>query len=500
MIPRILHFSIPERPTDDQRRAIDEARRRNPDWEVKVWQDPVQNDGFLLKDYHCKANSGAQLADLIRLDAIFRFGGIYLDSDIFLNKSLLPLTSSDHFFCSEDGKNLTNAAFGATSNNRLIEKIIRELLENEPDWTLPPNVTTGPVLFARVLQWESELVLLPRETFYPYNWNEEPVAPLPNSYGVHAWAASWSNSGKKVKRSTKSRLREALVGKVRKAARPLYKSLEARLVKVVDDPRQSYAYGQDLIASTNRGILMSLPGSDLSITPEIALRGTYEETELRFIEKHLSGGDFFIDVGCNVGIFSLVAARRVGPFGRVYAFDPNPTVLDHLRRSLVINWLHDRTIVADKAVGDSNDPIELQFSENILGGANMGLPAESAYHRSVEQLGGREIRRTIDQVRLDEVFKAPIEIKILKIDVEGFEHKVLAGARKMLADKCFRYIILELLEEVAADLHRLNLEAANDLMQSGYAPCRIGADGSLSRCASLRESRRHSRNVLFERV
>lgn len=147
MIPKIIHFTVAKKTTPDQDRVIARARELHPNWDIKVWQDPIDTSNFKLSRYHEKTNSGAQLADLIRLDAIYLDGGIYLDSDVFLNRDLSPLLDQDSFFCSEDGKVLTNAVFAAIPRHPLISKLIEDLLNNEPDWRDPPNVTTGPVFF-----------------------------------------------------------------------------------------------------------------------------------------------------------------------------------------------------------------------------------------------------------------------------------------------------------------------------------------------------------------
>ena len=99
---KIIHFTTSSNPTPSQLSNFEIAKSLHPDWEVKLWSDPVESNKFKLSHYHSKANSGAQLADLIRLDLVFRYGGIYLDSDIVLVKPLDRLCSLESFFCSED--------------------------------------------------------------------------------------------------------------------------------------------------------------------------------------------------------------------------------------------------------------------------------------------------------------------------------------------------------------------------------------------------------------
>jgi FkbM family methyltransferase len=501
-IERIIHFTVPSQLTEKQSRAIERARELHPDWVVMVWRDPIDAAGFRLANYHGSANSGAQLADLIRLDVILRYGGVYLDSDVFLQKSLLPLLELDNFFCSEDGQNLTNAVFAASKGHPLIERLILDLVNNEPDWKLPPNQTTGPVFFSRVLHWQKSLNLLPRDTFYPYNWNEKPIAPLPTTYGIHEWAGSWLNKSTKNSDPKKKSWIYISIASTKFFLKKKLRGILLRIARVmIADVKRSigaYSFGHDLITRTNRGIYISLAGADLSITPEIALNLTYEERELKFLEKYLKGGDFFVDIGCNVGIFSLTAAKCVGPFGRVYAIDANSEILVHLKRSLVMNWVHDRTIVMNNAVGAWSGEVVLQYSEQSLGGANVGLSSESAFNSTVELIGNVN-KKKVSQVRLDDIFPFNQEIKILKIDVEGSEYGVLQGADRLIGGRSIDFILLELLEEISADKHELNIAAVLGLIDRGYVTCSIDDYGNLCKETSLNSAMMRSRNIVLAR-
>jgi FkbM family methyltransferase len=502
---RILHFVTVPHPADAQLELIEIAKTLHPEWQVHVWQDPLDTTGFLLAHYHKEASNGAQLADLIRLDLIYRYGGIYLDSDVRMIRSLDSLCGNENFFCSQDGYYLTNAVFGASKHSPAVRALIDDLLDQEPDWSQPASVTTGPLFFRRVLQWRADITLLPRETFYPYNFDETPRPPQVTTLGIHEWAGSW------IPVSLKAQFVEVPPKGFRALKRKL-KSLAKRIVattvlRVAEQyerlhrpAARAYPFGKDLISQTGRGIFMSLPGEDLSITPEIALKGTYEEPELRFLERILRGGDFFVDVGCNVGTFTLVAARQVNTFGRVFGFDPNDEVIKHLRRSLVMNWVHDRVKLFACAVGEKEETVTLRYSKLRLGDGNLGLDEGSTFERSVAELGNVVEKRT-NVVKLDDVFPHALEIKILKIDAEGFEHAVLAGARRLFQQKSINYVMIEVLEEVASRRHRLNVRAIGEVVSCGYRICKLDQNGNLLRFGSLREalSGSSSRNLVLER-
>lgn len=71
----------------------------------------------------------------------------------------------------------------------------------------------------------------------------------------------------------------------------------------------------------------------------------YEPNETWAIRKILRPGDIFIDIGANIGYFSVLAARLVGPTGRVFAFEPVPPTVERLRHNIKINGVNNITIV-----------------------------------------------------------------------------------------------------------------------------------------------------------
>ena len=199
MIPSIIHFSLPSSLTQRQREIINAATDLHPGWQIRLWHDGDEIEGSRLAHYHPKANSGAQRSDLIRLEVVYAYGGFYIDSDVLLLKPLDSLRNfEDLVICSEDGSNLTNAFFAAPPKNAALNAIIETLLSQEPDWNVPPNETTGPALFASLLRFRSDVTLLARETFYPYNWNEQrPSFVAPQCYAIHEWETSWKSKSEK---------------------------------------------------------------------------------------------------------------------------------------------------------------------------------------------------------------------------------------------------------------------------------------------------------------
>ena len=86
----------------------------------------------------------------------------------------------------------------------------------------------------------------------------------------------------------------------------------------------------------------------------------YEPEATNALLNLLEPGGTFFDIGANAGYFTVLAALRVGPKGRVYAFEPNPTVRQQLRRHIEINDITDRVTVDDVALAD-RDEDDVQF-------------------------------------------------------------------------------------------------------------------------------------------
>lgn len=142
-----------------------------------------------------------------------------------------------------------------------------------------------------------------------------------------------------------------------------------------------------------------------------------EEYSVAFFEKVLERGDVFIDIGANIGYFTVVGARLVGEQGTVYAFEPMPEALRVLKENIrtVKNVKLFETALSD-VTGASDFSVHKDGDTSSLG-VNHGA------------------KRTI-QVPLDTVdnsLKAENRIDVIKIDVEGYELEVLRGAKAILA-------------------------------------------------------------------
>lgn len=145
-----------------------------------------------------------------------------------------------------------------------------------------------------------------------------------------------------------------------------------------------------------------------------------EYEEMAFVRAYLRPGDLFVDVGANVGVYSLWAAETEAV--SVLAFEPSSLAYRRALENVELNDLHDRVRLLNKAVGAEPTFVHLTLG---LDAVNQVVTAD------VEAVGtGVEV---VEQTTLDGEVASRSVPAIIKIDVEGLELDVLRGARGVLA-------------------------------------------------------------------
>ncbi len=183
-------------------------------------------------------------------------------------------------------------------------------------------------------------------------------------------------------------------------------------------------------------------------TCRMSYEGTYEREILRLLPELLSDGDAMVDVGANVGILGARAARLVGESGRVVAVEPSPRCLEDLRR--VVDGMSNVTIV-EAALGPERGTVRLTGWDNP---DHRGLGTAVDGHRSgIEENWYEGTAAVVPQLRLADVLDEHLpgrEVALLKVDVEGYEPAVLAGAPALFDEGRVRAAILEVTPDVDA--------------------------------------------------
>lgn len=141
----------------------------------------------------------------------------------------------------------------------------------------------------------------------------------------------------------------------------------------------------------------------------------------QFYEVFLEEGMVYIDCGANIGIYSIFAAKRVGRKGTVYSFEPHPVIYHRLLANIHLNRL-DNIHSYRMAVGDRGEWVELVPLHDHVASYVRPILDKTTSPWSCEAT-------TLDSFFMD---KAIERIDLLKIDVEGYEYKVLQGARRTI--------------------------------------------------------------------
>lgn len=235
---------------------------------------------------------------------------------------------------------------------------------------------------------------------------------------------------------------------------------------LVADPVSRIVGRPEAVQSDVFGSRMLLDARDY--TQRKILYRSFEPHEARLVAGLLQEGDTVVDVGANVGFFTLIAARAVGPEGRVIAFEPIASNEAVLRRNLALNG-YDWVDVRREAVGDA------------VGSLELGLPAGAVSVDGVSgwwTRGGAVDAATVAQTTIDEALGGE-RAAFVKVDVEGMEEAVLAGAERAIAERR----IARVLFEVAPSLIRLRGGTAAELLaplaRAGYRLQRLDGVGRL---------------------
>jgi FkbM family methyltransferase len=201
------------------------------------------------------------------------------------------------------------------------------------------------------------------------------------------------------------------------------------------------------------------------------LNGTFEVREIAFVEQFLQPGMTVLDIGAHHGLYTLLASKRVGRMGKVFAFEPSPRERRALQMHLRINLCSNVTVQA-QAVGDEDTKGILYVVENWAAGCNSLKPPD---------VPAKISRTSVHVVRLDDwLAESKIErVDFIKLDVEGAELAVLCGARKFLERRPRPVILVEVQDIRTAPWGYAAREIVNILEQAEYTCFQLSPNGKL---------------------
>lgn len=218
------------------------------------------------------------------------------------------------------------------------------------------------------------------------------------------------------------------------------------------------------------GIVMDLDTSE-HVESAIYFRA-FETLCVSVVLDYLKPGGVFVDVGANVGYYSLLAKKRAGPSGRVLAFEANPKTLIKLKRNIEMNEL-DGIEVFEGALSDKAGTLQL-------------FAPTSTFHHGIKNHGESSLRNqgwaehvefTVQADTLDARLPGDVkQIDVLKIDVEGSEPMVFRGAEQTIR-KHKPVILMEINKRASQCFDFGPFDAARQLLDynPGYKLKEIGS-------------------------
>jgi mannosyltransferase OCH1-like enzyme len=192
MVPKVLHqIWLGEKPLPDEfARYRQTWLDHHPSWEHHLWTEDNLPTDLRRPEARERLRLPAERSDILRLEVLWRHGGVYVDTDFECHKPLDPLIEGLDFFTAKLKPHtwVNNAFLGATAQHPIVDRALREIRPNE--WPRVDKHGTGPRFLDTLLQDHlDEITLLPPELFY-----QTSPSQLPDAYATHHAAASWRDA------------------------------------------------------------------------------------------------------------------------------------------------------------------------------------------------------------------------------------------------------------------------------------------------------------------
>lgn len=229
------------------------------------------------------------------------------------------------------------------------------------------------------------------------------------------------------------------VGHIKKLRNAIIKDID--MVQYNNNNREYIYIGNcKVLTRTIFGHKMFLDTRDISITPHILLDGYWEMNVTNIITDIIKEGMNIVEVGTNIGYYSIVSASKIGKTGKIYAFEANPYIFEILHRNIDMNGFLDRTELINKVVMNRSGKVSFSMLKKHHGGSSIVKFSDRHLEKKREHVDINDI----DAISLDEYFKNKnIKIDVIKIDAEGSEPYIFDGMKKLINDNPNIIIICE---------------------------------------------------------
>jgi len=217
LIPPIIHLIwLGSEPPAQVNLVVESWKKHHPTWEVKLWTEKELETLTWTTPHsetvYKQGKNWAEKSDILRLELLYQFGGIYSDTDVICFKSFDDLISrGTTFFAGLESNKikrfgrplLGSAILGAVKNNYVIKQCMEYTQSAEQAPTIHQHLRSGPgpvttACYEALEAGDKSILILPCSYFYPLPWEKRLVSPSelienirPESFAVHLWEGSW---------------------------------------------------------------------------------------------------------------------------------------------------------------------------------------------------------------------------------------------------------------------------------------------------------------------
>jgi FkbM family methyltransferase len=200
----------------------------------------------------------------------------------------------------------------------------------------------------------------------------------------------------------------------------------------------------------------------------------YEPEVSAFLARALRTDDVFVDVGAHVGYFSLLAAALVGPAGAVFSFEPEPRNFSELERHAQENGFA-QICAFNSPVDEEAREVTFFFNPDNDGGHALWDPGRHPFNQHTRVHGCKTFVRAVALQDIEPLRNRAA--RVIKVDTEGAEQRVLAGARRLLAERRAPFLICEINSFGLRQMHSSQMALRSFMRTLGYETFLMDIDG-----------------------